>query len=52
MSGIRTHDLTRITINLIHYTTRGYFRECMEYFLFYHQMIKIFCTKKQKKLVI
>ena len=43
LSGIRTHDLALV----IHYTTGDLIRECMEYLLFYHQIIKIFCTKNR-----
>ena len=43
------HDLMHATLNLIHYTTQGFLSEGMEYLQFYHQKIKIFCTKKNRK---
>ena len=52
ISRIRTHDLTHASLDFIHYSTRGYLSECMKYLQFYHQKIKIFCTKKTEKLVI
>ena len=45
---IRTHDLTRVTRNLSHYTTKDYISDCLKYLLFNHQIIKIFCPKNRK----
>ena len=50
--GIRTQYHRTLVGSLSRCTTTGYNSEYMEYSKIYHKKIKIFCTKKQKKLVI
>ena len=56
MRGIRTHDLTRIILKSyplygIVYTTKSWFCESIEFFIFYHERLR-FSAQRSKKLVI